>query len=230
MAVAKIDKYGHSTSGDTVEVIERPNGGISVVLADGQKNRVSDKKISTMISHQIIGHISEGTRDGTAIRKTAQHLFSEHQGAITANLNILSADLQTNTLVLTQNSPVPLYLIRSGNVDCLDNQTQSIGLTPEIDPIIIELGIEPGMAVVSFSDGVFQAGRNHQQSLDPCTMIEALIDEQELSAQEIADFILKQAIQLDNNRPNDDMSVVVMLVTSDSQDRIRRMNVSINLG
>ena len=36
IAVAKVNKYAVSESGDTLEVIERPNGGLSVVLADGQ--------------------------------------------------------------------------------------------------------------------------------------------------------------------------------------------------
>ena len=35
-AVAKINKYATSESGDTLEIVERPNGGISIVLADGQ--------------------------------------------------------------------------------------------------------------------------------------------------------------------------------------------------
>jgi len=47
IAVAKVDRYGSSESGDTVEVIERPNGGLSVVFADGQTNHKSNKSIST---------------------------------------------------------------------------------------------------------------------------------------------------------------------------------------
>ena len=39
LAVAKINKYATSESGDSVEVVERPNGGISVVMADGQSSR-----------------------------------------------------------------------------------------------------------------------------------------------------------------------------------------------
>ena len=35
-AVAKISKYASSESGDTLEMVERPHGGISFVLADGQ--------------------------------------------------------------------------------------------------------------------------------------------------------------------------------------------------
>jgi len=36
IAVAKINKYATSESGDTLDVVERPTGSLSVVLADGQ--------------------------------------------------------------------------------------------------------------------------------------------------------------------------------------------------
>jgi len=37
IAAAKVNKYATSESGDTLEVVERPNGGLSVVLAAGKK-------------------------------------------------------------------------------------------------------------------------------------------------------------------------------------------------
>ena len=41
IAVTKINKYASLESGDTLEVVERPNGGLSVVLADGQTSGLS---------------------------------------------------------------------------------------------------------------------------------------------------------------------------------------------
>ena len=38
IAVAKAAKYAVHESGDSVEVIERPRGGLSVVMADGQRS------------------------------------------------------------------------------------------------------------------------------------------------------------------------------------------------
>jgi hypothetical protein len=36
VAVAKVAKWANHESGDTLEMIERPHGGLSFVLADGQ--------------------------------------------------------------------------------------------------------------------------------------------------------------------------------------------------
>jgi len=37
--------------------------------------------------------------------------------------------------------------------------------------------------------------------------------------------VLNQAIRLDQNRPNDDMSVLVMRISGEESDQIRRMTV-----
>jgi len=229
IAIAKVDKHGESKSGDTVEVIERPNGGISVVLADGQRDKENLKAISNMVSHRIIEQISAGVRDGASIRAVCNSIFADHQGHVQANLNLLSVDLQTNTIIVSRNNPVPVFLIDDDTVDCLTDDSEPIGERPDITPSIVELPIRPGMAIIVFSDGAFFAGQRSEQKSDICTTIEALIEEQNPSAREIADFLLNQAMRLDEGRPEDDMSIVVMLVSPQSTDQIRRMHVSMTL-
>lgn len=229
IAVSKIDRFGVSTSGDTVEAVERPNGGISVVLADGEANGESHKSISTMVAHRVVDHISHGMRDGASIREASNRIFAEHDGKIRADLNVISVDLQTNTLLISRNSPVPVFLIDDEKVDCLASESTPIGFRENISPTIVELSIRPGMAIIVFSNGVYQAGRKDQHNPDICTTLEALIEGQDLFAQEIADFLLNRSIRLDDGRPKDDMSVVVLLVTPESKDQIRRMNVSFTL-
>ena len=54
VAVAKVDKWAVLTGGDTLEMIERPHGGVSLVLADGQSSG-KGKKIDT-VPGQCIFH------------------------------------------------------------------------------------------------------------------------------------------------------------------------------
>jgi serine phosphatase RsbU (regulator of sigma subunit) len=229
IAIAKVDKYGNGNSGDTVEVTERPHGGISIVLADGQIDHRSNKAISSIVTHRVINPISEGMRDGASIRSAANSIFAEYQGRVQANLNVLSVDLQTDTIIISRNNPMPAFLITEETVDCLATDSDPIGGRVDMAPTIVELPIKPEMAVVVFSDGVFNAGQQNQQGLDICTTLEALIEEQEPTAKEIADFILNRAIRLDGEQPKDDMSVIVLLVSSRPSDTIRRMNISMPL-
>jgi serine phosphatase RsbU (regulator of sigma subunit) len=222
-AVAKINKYSTSESGDTLEIVERPNGGISIVLADGQTSGKGAKTISTMVVRKVISLLAEGVRDGAAARAASDYLFTERSGKVTATLNILSADLQSGTLVITRNNPSPVILARRDRVECITGECVSIGTSRNIRPSITEFPLESGITIIMFTDGIRDAGDRTGQSLDLCTLMKAILEDQEPTAQEIADIILGQAIRMDNNRPNDDMSVVVLRTTSTESDQIRRM-------
>lgn len=222
-AVAKINKYATSESGDTLEIVERPNGGISIVLADGQTSGRGAKAISTMVVRKVISLLAEGVRDGAAARAASDYLYTERNGKVTATLNILSADLQTSTIVITRNNPSPVFLARNDHVECISADSVSIGTSRNLRPSITEFALESGITIVMYTDGIRDAGDRTGQSLDICTLIKAMLEDQDPSAQELADSILNQAIRMDNNRPGDDMSVVVLRTKPTESDLIRRM-------
>ena len=225
IAVAKTKKYATSDSGDTVEVIERPNGGLSVVLADGQSSGRGAKAISNMVVRKVIALLSEGVRDGAAARAASDLLYTEKRGKVSATLNILSIDLQTKTLVITRNNPVPVWLAKGDTVTCLGEDSQPIGLYRDTRPLIIELPLEAGLTAIVFSDGLVHAGSRTGEQIDICTSISALVDLAEPTPQEIADSLLEQAVKLDHSRPVDDISVVVVCVLTRAGDDVRRMSV-----
>jgi serine phosphatase RsbU (regulator of sigma subunit) len=225
IAVAKTNKYAVSESGDTLEVVERPNGGVSVVLADGQTSGRGAKAISTMVVRKIISLLAEGVRDGAAARAASDYLYTERYGKVSATLNILSADLQTGTIVITRNNPSPVFIGRGDQIEILSSDSRAIGTSRNIRPEISEIALEGGMSIVVYTDGILHAGDRYGQSLDICTLLESMLEEQDPPSQEIADTLLSQAIQLDQGRPNDDMSVVVLRVLPLESDLIRRMIV-----
>src|SRR5450759_5780067 len=129
IGIAKINKYASSESGDTLEVVERPNGGVSVVLADGQTTGRGAKVISNMVVRKVISLLAEGVRDGAAARAASDYLFTERNGKVSATLNILSVDLQTSTLVITRNNPAPVFIAQEDKIDCLGSESSAIGTT-----------------------------------------------------------------------------------------------------
>jgi len=214
-AVAKINQYSFSESGDTLETVERPNGGISMVLADCQFSGHDAKTISTMIVRKVVSLLAEGVRDGAAARAASDALYTEKEGKIPASLNILSVDLQTSTVVISRNSPTPIFIARGEEVECIGGDSEPIGSSRNVKPVITEFPLENGITVVIYSEGVLNAGLNYNQSFDLCTLLSATLEEERPSAQEIADTLLGQAIRLDQNRPEKDMAVVVLRITSE---------------
>jgi len=225
LAVAKIVKFDSIESGDTLEIVERPMGGVSCVLADARSSGSSAKSISSMVVRKVISLLSDGVRDGAAARAASDHLFMEKGGTCSVYMNILSADLQTQTLVISRNNPTPVFISQIDQIECVSSESVPIGLARNTRPSITEISLMPRTTVVLYTDGVMRAGERFGQSIDFCSLIQAHLDEQEPSAQYIADALLSQAIRLDQNQPNDDMTVVVLRVMEQSQDNIRRLSV-----
>lgn len=229
IAVAKTNKYAVSESGDTLEVVERPGGGLSVVLADGQSSGRGAKIISMMVVRKVIGLLAEGVRDGAAARAASDYLHSERGGKVSSTLNILSVDLHTKTVVLTRNNESPMYLARNEVIERIDDPSQSIGVARNIKPKITEIPLEVGLTVVMYTDGLVHAGTRRGAGMDVGVTLRGLLEDGDPAAQVIADALLAQAIRLDEGRPADDMSVVVMRVMPRTEENVRRMTIRLPL-
>ncbi len=226
VAVAKVTKFGSLESGDSVEIIERPNGGISVVMCDGQTSGREAKMISGMVVRKVIGLIADGIRDGAAARAASDLLYTERNGQYPVYLNILSADLQSGTIVLSRNNPTPIFVAQDNHIECLSGESQPIGTARNVRPLISEITLTPGTTVVMYTDGIANAGLNTSGlGLDICTALEAVMDEENPSADRIADSILGQAIRLDLGEPKDDMTIAVLRIAAVGKDQIRRLSV-----
>jgi serine phosphatase RsbU (regulator of sigma subunit) len=225
IATSKIRKYATRTSGDTVEIIERPNGGVSVVMADGQSSGKGAKWVSSFVVRKVISLLADGVRDGAAARAASDALFTERGGRVSATLNLLSADLQTHTLVITRNNPAPVLVAMDDEIRHLDEACKPIGLYRGTRPLITEVALQVGLTVVMFTDGIVHAGKRNGEPMDATVCLRAMLEGSDPIPQEIADALLTQALRLDQGRPSDDISVVVLRVMESEGDPIRRMSV-----
>jgi len=225
IAVAKVNKYAVSESGDTLEVVERPNGGLSVVLADGQSSGRGAKAISQMVVRKVIGLLAEGVRDGATARAASDALFTDKQGKVISTLNIASVDLSSGTIVLTRNNPAPMYICRGERIDSLEEESIPLGTSRNVRPLITEIGIEPGLIIVIYTDGLTHAGKRRGMPMDVGATLRSVLEDQDPSPQTLADNLLAQAVTLDENRPADDISVLVLKVAARTGDNVRRMMV-----
>ena len=230
IAVAKVKKYATSASGDTVEVVERPQGGVSVVLADGQSSGRGAKWVSTFVVRRVITLLAEGVRDGAAARAASDGLFTERGGRVSSTLNIISIDRPAQTMVITRNNPAPALLIEQDKViRPLNEPSKPVGLYRGTRPNITEVSLRPGIIGVVYSDGLVHAGSRQGGSMDVGDYLQRMLENELPSSQMIADSLLNHALSLDQNRPVDDISVVVVQVLHHFGDDVRRMMVRLPL-
>ncbi len=225
-AVAKVGKYATSESGDTLEMIERPHGGISLVLVDGQRSGKSAKNISNVVARKAIQLLAEGVRDGAAARAAHDYLYTYRKGKVSATLNIVSVDTDSKTIVVSRNNESPVIVYTKGDgLYLLDAPSRSVGIYRHTKPVINELPIEAGMLIVVFTDGLRHAGSLAGNPVyDPLAATERLLEDGGVNAQAVADTLLEEAVERDKGRPRDDISVLTLYVQeNENENDVRQL-------
>jgi serine phosphatase RsbU (regulator of sigma subunit) len=224
LGLSKTEKYASRDSGDTVELVERPGGGFSVVMIDGQGSGKAAKTLSLLLSSKAVSLLKEGVRDGVVARATHDHLFMFRHGQVSATLDLLSVDLRTRSVVVTRNAEAPMLVGEHGSFRTVEVTSDPIGRYHFTKPDIRQLPLESGLTIVLFTDGILHSGRRARLGpLDYRAFAEGNF-EPGMAAQNIADRLLDHAIERDQGRPGDDMAVIALRITDHQESRvIRRM-------
>jgi len=229
VSAAKVAKFASSESGDSLELIERPTGGLSFVLVDGQRSGKSAKAISSVVARKAISLLAEGVRDGAAARAASDYLVTYRGGKVVATLNILSIDVQSQSLVITRNNPAPVLLVQKRKVLAVDEPVEAVGSRRGMRPCIREVPLETGLAVVMYTDGLSNAGDRAGQRLDVPAVVEEMARQGEPDPAIWSDRLLKMALELDQGRASDDVSIVVAAILERTADESRRLTVQMPL-
>jgi len=230
VAAAKVGKWATSESGDTLEMIERPQGGLSFVLVDGQRSGRAAKAISNLVARKAISELAEGIRDGAAARAAHDYLYTYKGGKVSATLNILSVDLTSGTLVLSRNSHCPIIVITpESRLQLLDAPSEPVGVRRSTKPQVTELPLVAGTAIVVYTDGLETAGVRSGRVFDVPAAVRELTAGGNVSAQQLTEDLLERALKLDEGRPHDDISVLVLRIVDRTGDDVRRLAVRLPL-
>lgn len=229
VAVSKINKWGVRESGDTVEMIERPHGGLSFVLADGQSSGEAAKAISIRVVRKVVSDLAEGVRDGATARAANDMLYALRQGKVSSTLVVLSVELDSHSLVVTQCGESSVYVrYPGGDLQLLESETPVLGFYRNTRPTVDHIYLEPGLVACAFTDGLKHAGSRSGVEFDIAEELEA-VWQTSPTAVALADGLLERAMAADNGRPTDDTSILVLHVQSGEPTGPRGMQVEVPL-
>jgi serine phosphatase RsbU (regulator of sigma subunit) len=182
------------------------------------------------VARKALSELAEGVRDGAAARAAHDYLYAYKSGKVSATLNILSVDLASNTLVLSRNNRCPAIIVTpDGGFRLLDEPSGPVGVRSGTKPQITELPMVAGTVVVIYTDGLETAGARSSHVFDIPAAVCELMTEGDISAQQLADSLLERALALDDGRPHDDISVLVLRILDRAGDGVRRLALMLPL-
>ncbi|MGC9356925.1 MAG: SpoIIE family protein phosphatase, partial [Anaerolineae bacterium] len=146
-------------------------------------------------------------------------------GRVSATLVILSVDLGARDVVITRCGDPPVFVhTSSGELRRLSEEAPTLGFYRHARPAVEVLPLEPGLMACAFTDGLLHAGSRTGRHFDVAVAIEEIWTEKPV-AQTLADGLLERAIALDDGRPTDDTSIVVVQVLPGEGTGPRFMNI-----
>lgn len=216
IAIARAAKYAAGESGDVAEVMERPSGGASVVLVDGQGSGAAARAIAMLVSGRALALLRDGVRDEYVVAAAADFLHVHRRGQVSATLDLVTVDAQAGVVRLVRNNPAPAY-VRSGCVvNAIGCGSSAIGPIRDASAVTVEIPLTAPMQCMVFTDGLLNSGG----VAAPRPVIGDWIEELDmrLSARESADALLARALRADSFRPRDDMTVVAISIAETGDD------------
>ena len=211
VGIARTSKYAMDYCGDSCDIAERPHGGISAVIADGQGNGLAAHHTSSWGVNKAVSLIADGTRDGAVARAVHDYLYAMKDRKVSCTLTVLSAEVETETVVISRNSNCPVIVWTEEYETVYDEAVGPIGVNRHMKPLMYQVPFAPGMMVISYTDGVQAAGKKRGGTTVDFEKIMKIIRENHASeAEYVARSILEYALELDHAQAGDDMTVVVL--------------------
>lgn len=220
LGVAKRPKDGVGESGDSVEVVERPRGGYSVVLVDGQGSGPGAKRTSHHITNRAAALVAEGARDGAVMRAMHDALYALRDGRVSAVMTLLSVDLEARSIVVSQGGEGWVVVQIDGEEPfTLIGSEQPFGVHVRVRPRVTTFPLDRPITVVACTDGVIHAGRRLGKEPFGAEGVKALLTRlvSGWDAQRLAEAIVAAAVAADDGRARDDMAAVVLAVVHDDR-------------
>ncbi|MGI8687958.1 MAG: SpoIIE family protein phosphatase [Thermomicrobiales bacterium] len=221
LAAAKTSHYAARESGDTVELVERPDGGFTLVLVDGQGHGFPAKLLSLQLTSKAVALIKEGVRDGAVARAVHDYLHAYRGGRVSATLDLLTLDLGTNSILISRNADVPGAVCCDGVWSLLPTASGPIGIRRHARPAIDQFDLALGLQVALFTDGIAHAGERYGTPLDVLAALPVCATAL-VGAQTLADTLLAAAMTADRGLPNDDMTVIALTIIAREERAVTR--------
>ena len=112
----------------------------------------------------------------------------------------------------------------------LDERVEPIGVRRGTKPSITELPLTAGTWAIVYTDGLERAGSWSSPVFDIAEATAAVLEDGEATADSLAGALLDHALELEDGRPRDDISVLVLHVADRRREHeVRRLRLRVPL-
>ncbi len=206
--VSSLSKDGNIISGDSYTHMDIGDGKYMIALSDGmgkgkrayEESSVTIGILEKMMESKIDEEITIDTINNLLLLKSSDEIFS------TIDLTLI--DLKDGNLESVKMGACPSFIKRAkGGVEVISSSSLPVGILSEIKMDRDERRIKEGDFVILVSDGIIDAGKDKELGENWLYTVIEKIDK--INPKEMAKAILEEALKLQDNTIQDDMTVMV---------------------
>ena len=207
VGTAKSTKADSPVSGDSSLETRLDDGKYLLALSDGMGSGPDAMKSSKIAMKMLERLLTAGFEKDVSLQLINSTLSANTDEDMYATLDIEILDLFNGNMEFIKNGACPTYVKRGHEVQLLKSMSLPTGIVNENDLVVYDYDLEDGDILVMCTDGIIDSNKEY---LNKHLWLKYLLEDIETNdAQQIADIILKEAIDNDFGNQKDDMSVIV---------------------
>ena len=154
--------------------------------------------------------LSNGFEKETSIELINNTILSNNKNETYATLDTMVLDLYSGNVEYIKNGAAPTFIKNKKNVDIIKSLSLPAGILDNIELVVFDRDVEDGEIIVMCTDGIVESNKEYtNREIWVKNMLEDIETE---NVQKIADILLKEAIDNNYGKAEDDMSVIVVKV------------------
>ncbi|QSZ27223.1 stage II sporulation protein E [Aceticella autotrophica] len=206
--ISKVNKDANKVSGDAYSFIELEGGKYMAALSDGMGFGYRAASESGTTISLLERFIEAGFNKNLIIQTLNSILALRSAEEMFSTVDITFIDLFTGNAEFIKIGASATFIKSSDNVDIIESSSLPIGILEDVEADIHERKLKDGDFVILATDGVLDCFEGDKE-----TAISKFIKGIESrNPQDIAEIIIKKCLELCNNTPKDDMTVLVIKI------------------
>lgn len=199
-------KAGGEVAGDTCVAQPVNKGRTALILSDGMGSGEAAANGSGQAVKFLQRLLAAGFDSNTAIKTVNSMLLIKMPGDTFATVDMAVVDTFTGETEFLKVGSAPSYIKRVREVTIINPAAPPMGILENVEIEPVKRLLAPGDIVVMVSDGIVDAARGTDKENWVANFLRRTGSER---PQDIADRLLKQAIELSGGIAKDDMAVLV---------------------
>ncbi len=214
-AIARLPKFGSEVSGDSFTFMNSGYGKYTLALSDGMGSGSGAAMQSKATVDMLESFIESGFDKDMAINLINSVLVLRSDKDNTCTIDLAIVDLFNGEVEFVKIGAAPTYIRRESKVDIIKSASLPAGILPGVDAELAHRKVDAGDMIIMVTDGIVDSLAGDESG--DRELMKFIRQLETTNPQQVADSILSRAGSLCDDKPCDDLTILVGKVWKSSR-------------